>query len=253
MFNAHALLTPILFSISSRLILIIACTFGFANSSLAASEKIIENPANNSQLLNDTWVVEYEADDFTDKVEKATITFIPKDFTQQAAFIMRCKPFYTNFKLEYVDNTKNLLEDGELPNASSNFAKHGFIYDSEQQLTVNVDGDKERYNVSVGGQKNYLSKSFKTKQKIQPEQLGMSFFYMFVAQEMPSFRTDNTTDDALDFNTQLKQAFKQQKNIKFTLKSENGWQRKFHLDTTRMLNTIPLEVLKFCVTKRALK
>lgn len=229
------------------------CTLFMAPTSFAASETVIENPAQNNQLLNDTWVVEYEADDFTDEVEKASVLFIPKDFTKEAAFVMRCKSFYTNFKIEYVENKNNLLEDGELPNASSSFAKHGFVYDTEQELSVSVGGNKESYDISVGGQKNYLSKSFKTKQKIQSDELGMSLFFTFVAKEMPSFRADSTTDEALDFNAQLKKAINSHQPMQFTVESDNGWQREFNLDTARMLKTVPNEVIDFCVTGRKLK
>lgn len=217
----------------------------------AGSERQVENSS--SSPLKDTWVVEYEADDFSDEVERATLLFIPQDFSQQAAFLIRCQPFYTNFKVEYVEQKNNLLEDGELPNQSAKFAKHGFIYDTEQELTVKTTDRKEEYDVNIGGQTNYLSKSFKTVEKIKSNQLGMSFFFSFVDQSMPSFRAAKTKSEAKEFFSQLNRALQQQENIAFSLENNEGWQRNFELDSQRMQKFVPTEVMEFCLTKRKIK
>ncbi len=215
--------------------------------------KEVENPASGKQFLQDTWVVEYQADAFTEKMEKVKVLYIPKDMQDEAAFFLRCEPFFTNFSIQYTDWEKNLRENGELPNASAKFAKHGFIYDTEQELEVTVDGDDQEYDISVGGQNKHITKLFKTDQKLQPGQLGMSLFFSFVAAEMPSFRSAETSDEAKDFFKQLNQAINTQKPIQFKLENDRGWQRNFSLDTARMVNAVPQEVLEFCVTKRQIK
>jgi len=213
----------------------------------------VEKSFQKNELMQDTWVVTYQADDFTDKVEQAKIIYIPADLQTEAIFFMRCEPYFANFSIQYTDWEKNLKEDGELPNASDKYAKHGFVYDTEQELEISVDGDDEDYDISVGGQTNHITKLFKTDQTLQPGQLGMSLFFSFTFAEMPSFRDAKTSSDARDFFQQLNQAVKTQKPIQFQLENDQGWKRNFQLDTARMVKAVPEEVLGFCLTQRKLK
>ncbi|HHS99849.1 MAG TPA: hypothetical protein ENK73_03240 [Thiomicrospira sp.] len=221
--------------------------------SLAEEMKMVENPATQNNEIKDSWVVNYQADDFTDEIKDAKILYIPKNYGEQAAIQLRCQPFFTNFSLQYIEQEKNLMDDGELPNASSKFAKHGYIYDDEQSLTVTVDGDSENYDVSVGGQNKHLTNLFKTKEKMQPGLLGMSFFYSFTFQEMPSFRPSKTPADAKDFFEQINDAVKNNKTVHFKLESNQDLVREFEWDTQRMKQFVPPEVMDFCLTKRKLK
>ena len=231
---------------------IVSTCLSFTTLTHAGKYKEIERPTNNSEL-KDTWVVEYEADDFTDKIEHAKLLYIPNNMQDGAAFFFRCQPYYTNFSIQYSEAKQNLLEDGTLPNASSKFAKHGYIYDTKQDLTVEIEGDDETYDISVGGQNNHITKLFKTTEKLQADQLGMSLFFTFNFTEMPSFRKANSTDEAVDFFSQLNNAIKEKQTIQFSLKNSSGWQREFSLDTHRMLASTPSDVLDFCMTNRTIQ
>lgn len=233
--------------------LITASSLSFAKSSYATEEQLIENPSKDSDFIQDSWVVNYQANDFTDKITEAKVLYIPANYGEQAAIQLRCKPFFTNFSLQYTEKSQNLMDDGELTNDSAKFAKHGYIYDDKQTLKVTVNNDSQNYQVSVGGQKNHPTNLFKTAQKIQPGELGMSFFYSFTFQEMPEFRPGGTPDDARDFFKQINQAVKNRDNIEFTLKTNQGWQRQFSWNTQRMMEFVPVEVMDFCLTNRKLK
>ncbi|WEJ63464.1 hypothetical protein [Thiomicrorhabdus lithotrophica] len=222
-------------------------------SAAYAENQLIENPPKESEFISDSWVVKYQANDFTDEITNATVLYIPKNYGEQAAIQLRCKPFFTNFSLQYTEQEKNLLDDGELPNASAKFAKHGYIYDDKQSLKVTIEDDYENYDVSVGGQNKHLTNLFKTENKIQPGLLGMSFFYSFTFQEMPSFRPGKTPDDARDFFEQINQAVKNGQTVKFTLESNQDLVRKFEWNTQRMNAFVPQEVMDFCLTNRKLK
>ncbi|QCU89959.1 hypothetical protein [Thiomicrorhabdus sediminis] len=236
--------TPFCFGLLISAILI-------SGNTLAFEEKLIENPAH--KPLKNTWVVNYEGDDFSEKLDTAKVLFIPADFSQEAAFFLRCNPFFTNFSIQYTEQQKNLMEDGELPNASSKYAKHGYIYDSKQTLKVKSESSSESYRLSIGGQTNHLSKLFKTELKQSEGLLGMSGFFSFTFEEMPSFRQATTNDEARDFFEQLNEAIANQENLDITLISDNGHKRQFNLDTQRMLKAVPQNVMEFCLTKRKIK
>ena len=222
-------------------------------SSQAAEYREVENNAGQNALLQNTWVTEYEADDFTDKVTLAKITFIPADMGTDASFLFRCRPYYTNFSIQYTDWQKNLLVNGKLTNDSSSFAKHGYVYDSKQTLQASSAGEKQSYLLSVGGQINHVTKLFKTDKKLEPGQMGMSLFFTFNFADMPSFRKAPSTDDAKDFFAQLNNALNQQSPIDFKLVSENGWQRNFVFDTERFVKAVPAQVIDFCVSGRKIQ
>lgn len=219
----------------------------------AQKEELIENPSKSSPYITDSWIVKYQANDFSEKITEATVLYIPQNYGKQAAFFMRCKPFFTNFSLQYTELEKNLMNGNELPNASDKFAKHGYVYDDKQRMKVQAGGDSNSYKLSVGGQKNHLTNLFKTEQKIQPGELGMSLFYSFTFKEMPSFRPESTPDDAADFFKQLNQAIQQKQDITFTLESNQDHTRQFQLNTQRMVDFVPEEVMDFCITNRQLK
>ncbi|WP_029407310.1 hypothetical protein [Thiomicrorhabdus sp. Milos-T2] len=102
-----------------------------SQAALAGEEQLIENPTKGSPFIKDSWLVTYQTDDFSDKIKEAKVLFIPANFGKQAAIQLRCKPYFTNFSLQYTEQTKNLMSDNELPNASDKFAKHGYIYDDK--------------------------------------------------------------------------------------------------------------------------
>jgi len=219
----------------------------------SGEETLTENPS--TGLLKDTFVVTYDYDDFSDKVNNADVLFIPADYQTQAAFFLRCRPFFTNFSVEFLERADNLKEsDGSYENDSPKFAKHGYIYDTEHDLKIKTDGDSERMDISVGGQNNHLSKHFKTDIKKSAGLLGMSFHFTFNYQEMPSFRSVGNTSEAEDAFTLLNRALKQQTPLIFELGGRNQAQdRMFSLDTKRMKTAVPQNVIDFCFSKRQLR
>ncbi|MEA3405353.1 MAG: hypothetical protein U9R28_06395 [Pseudomonadota bacterium] len=217
----------------------------------AGDEKLIENPSNG--LLKDSFVVSYTVDDFSDEVEDANILYIPKGYRQQAAFFFRCRPFFTNFSVQFLEQENNLKDDdGELANASKKFAKHGYIYDTKHDLEIITEGDSESMDISVGGQNIHLSKLFKTDIEKSSGLLGMSFHFTFNYIEMPKFRKASNSSEAEDAFELLNRAFKQQSPLVFELDGRNAEDRTFTLDIPRMQNFVPEEVIDFCISKRQL-
>ncbi|HHT00071.1 MAG TPA: hypothetical protein ENK73_04350 [Thiomicrospira sp.] len=217
----------------------------------AGDEKLVENPSNGP--LKDSFVVSYTVDDFKDEVEEANILFIPKDYRQQAAFFFRCRPFFTNLSVQFLEEANNLKDsDGELANASKKFAKHGYIYDTKHDLEIVTKGDSESMDISVGGQNNHLSKLFKTDIEKSPGLLGMSFHFTFNYTEMPDFRRAKNSSEAEDAFALLTQAFKQHTPLIFKLDGRNAQDRTFTLDIPRMQKFVPQEVIEFCISKRQL-
>lgn len=227
---------------------------GFAN---AAEYHEVEHPAKSSQagtFLKDTWVVDYKTDDFTDAVKQATVLYVPQDYRTQKVFFMRCRDFFSNFSVQYLDDEKFLKEsDGNLPNASPAFAKHGYVYDDKQKLTVKTESDSVSFDISVGGQNKALSKLFKTDFEKQPGLLGMSFHTSFTYQEMPSFKADTNSSDVKDFFNLLKPALDSQKPLYFELESSKGHKHSFSLDVKRMNQFVPKQVMDYCFTGRTLR
>ena len=219
----------------------------------AGEEKLIENP--NKNLLKDTFVVSYVYDDFTDKVEDADVLFIPADYQNQAAFFMRCRPFFTNFSVEFLEQENNLKErDGSFKNSSPKYSKHGYIYDTKHDLKIKTDGDSERMEISVGGQNNHLSKHFKTDIPKSSGLLGMSFHFTFNYTEMPSFRKVGNTSESKDAYSLLNRALKQSTPLIFELEGRNKQQdRTFTLDTQRLQRFVPESVIEFCFSDRQLR
>lgn len=223
---------------------------------MAAEYHEIENPNNNKGVttLEDTWVVKYQTDDFTDEVEQATLLYIPKNYQTEKAFFLRCKDYFMNFSVQYIDNEKNLKEPGEdLANASASFAKHGYVYDDKQTLKVSTPQDSDRFEISVGGQNRNLSPLFKTNIEKQPGMLGMSFHYSFTYKEMPDFKSDENNSDTTDFFNLLKPALIHNHNIQFKLENDTGHQQTFTLDVQRSSKFVPQEVIQYCITGRELR
>lgn len=223
----------------------------------AAEYHEVENPAKSNQadtFLKDTWVVDYKTDDFTDTVKRATVLYIPQDYRTQKVFFMRCRDFFSNFSVQYLDEEKFLKErDGTLPNASPSFIKHGYVYDDTQKLTVKSDSDSVSFDISVGGQNRALSKLFKTDIEKQPGLLGMSFHTSFTYQEMPSFKTDSNSSDVKEFFNLLKPALASQNPLYFELESSNGHKHSFSLDVKRMNQFVPKQVMDYCFIGRTLR
>lgn len=218
----------------------------------AGEDRLVENPS--SDLLKDTFVVSYVYDDFTDKVTDADLLFIPADYQTEAAFFMRCRPFFTNLSIDFLENESNLKSsDGSLENASPNFEKHGYIYDTKHSLTIKTEGSSERMKISVGGQNNHLSKHFKTDIPKTEGLLGMSFHFTFNYIEMPSFRSVGNTSESKDAFKLLNRAFKQQTPMVFELNGRNAKDRTFTLDTKRLQKIAPQRVIDFCFSQRKLR
>ncbi|WP_178861674.1 hypothetical protein [Thiomicrorhabdus cannonii] len=219
----------------------------------AGDYQIIEHPAPPGQLLKDSFVVTYSANDFSEKLDEAKVIFIPADFRTQAAFFMRCRPYYTNFSVQYLEQADALKDrDGELANDAEKYAKHGYIYNTEHQLTVSTPDDSERIDVHVGGQNKHLTQLFKTDIAQTAGLLGMSFHFTFNYKEMPDFRVASNDSDTRAVFKLLNNALQKQTPLRFDLDGRNAPDRTFELNAQRMLQIVPPEVLEFCLTRRQL-
>jgi hypothetical protein len=232
----------------SGLLLTLSC------SAHAGEYRLIENPpASAKDFIKDSFTVQYSADDFTDKIDEAQILFIPADFSQQAAFFMRCRPYLTNFSVQYLEQQERLQEsDGSLANASASYAKHGYIYNAKHDLTLRAASRKAHIEADVGGQNNHLTKLFKTDIDPVPGLLGMSFHYTFNYTDMPDFRSASNNADTRDAYAILTHAIQTQSPLMVELDGRRGPDRTFTLDTARMLKAVPEEVIEFCLTGRKL-
>ncbi|MBF6057883.1 MULTISPECIES: hypothetical protein [Thiomicrorhabdus] len=202
----------------------------------------------------DTWMLQYEADDFSDEVTRAQIIFAPKNFAEQQSYFFRCLNYSTNFSVQFLEEQKYLENsDGSLTNRSKKFAKGGFIYHDEQRLKVSVDGDSENYDIAVGGQTRNLTPLFKADVPNTPDLLSMSFHFEFYFKDMPSFTSKNSDDNSRRFFKQLKQALKTGKPLEFELFSPNSRVHKFSFDSERLKSFAPENVLEFCVIDRELR
>lgn len=221
----------------------------------AGEYREIENPKNQQNgLFHDTWKLQYEADDFSDEIKSATLLYIPPDYRRDKAYLLRCKEYFSNFSVKYLDHEDSLKNsDGSLSNASASFAKHGYLYDDKQTLQVDNQTQQARFRVSVGGQNRNIFKLFKTDIEATPGLLGMSWHYSFTYQEMPDFKADSNDSDTQQFYQLLKQALATEKPIDFQLESDQGHQHRFQLDTARLKKFAPSEVLDFCISERKLR
>lgn len=227
------------------------CLFGGAQ---AGDYREIEHPPSGSgKLIKDSYVVEYSADDFTDKIEEAKVLFIPQDFRNQAAFFLRCRPYYTNFSVQFLEQEEALKNsDGSLTNDSAKFTEHGYIYNTKHDLKLTAGDNSKTIEADVGGQNNHLTKLFKTDVEKTPGLLGMSFYFTFNYTEMPDFRSvSNTSEASTAFNT-LTQAIKNGETLTLQLDGRRAPDRTFALDTQRMRDAVPQQVLEFCLLNRHL-
>lgn len=228
---------------------------GFAS---AEEHHLIEAPVASNQssdgVLKNSWVVDYRTDDFTDVIKNATVLFIPEDYSTQKAFFMRCNDFFSNFSVQYIENESALKNrSGTLPNASSDYIKHGYLYDDKQRLTVKSSNNSVSFDISVGGQNNSLSNLFKTDIEKQPGLLGMSLHTSFTYKEMPSFKADRNSSDLKKFFALLKPGLAGQDPLHFELVSDQGQKHTFSLDVKRMNQFVPKEVMDYCFTDRELR
>lgn len=238
----------------NKLTTLLTCTTlsFFSLNALSGEDKLIENPS--SGLLKDTFVISYMYNDFTDEVTDADLLFIPADYQTEAAFFMRCRPFFTNLSVEFLENEANLKErNGSLENDSKEFEKHGYIYDTKHSLRVKTEGASERMKIAVGGQNNHLTKHFKTDIPKVAGLLGMSFHYTFNYTEMPSFRSVDNSSESKNAFKLLNRAFKQQTPLVFELNGRNAENRVFTLDTQRLQKFAPASVIDFCFSQRKLR
>lgn len=219
----------------------------------AGDYQIIEHPAPLGQLLKDSFVINYSADDFSEKLDEAKIIFIPADFRTQAAFFLRCRPYYTNFSVQFLEQEEALRErSGELKNDAEKFAKHGYIYNAEHKLKVSTPDDSVRLEVDVGGQNKHLTQLFKTDIQQTPGLLGMSFHFTFNYKEMPDFRVASNDSDTRAVFKLLNSAIQKQTALRLELDGRNAPDRTFELNTQRIVQTVPPEVLEFCLMRRQL-
>jgi len=235
----------------SCLLLLFIC-----NISFAAEYQNIENPKNGIKngLLKDTWVLKYQEDDFSEKVSNASLIYIPNNYKTEKVFFMRCKDYFANFSVQYIDDQNSLKVAGRaLPNNSPSFAKHGYIYDEKQSLTVSSSHDYDNFRVSVGGQNKTLTKLFKTDIVKEPNMLGMSFHYSFSYQEMPSFKAGKNSSATQNFFNILQPALANNDNITFELESDLGHKHNFALDIKRLNKFVPKHVMQYCFTGRELR
>ncbi|MDG6772717.1 hypothetical protein QCB45_00040 [Thiomicrorhabdus sp. ZW0627] len=224
-----------------------------AFNAVAGEYQEIENPPESGGLIKDSFVVNYTADDFTDKIDEAKILYIPKDFSKQPAFLLRCRPYYTNFSVQYLEQEDKLKDSDEtLANAAASFAKHGFVYNAKHDLKISTDGKSKRMEILVGGQNNHLTKLFKTDVEKSPGLLGMSFYFTFNYQEMPSFRGATNTDESEDTFELLNRALQNSQPLRMELDGRNAPDRDFELDIKRMQQAVPESVIDFCLTGRKL-
>lgn len=218
----------------------------------AAEEELTEN----ANWPNGSWQLEYEYDDFSEKIHHAKLTYAPQDFASQKAFLIRCQPFYTNFSTSFLEEKNNLMENGKLHNDSSKYAKHGFIYDQKQDLKVEVAGRSFSEEVSVGGQIRALSNwfpladSFKAANK---DKVSVSWHTSMVFKEIPSFTSTKNTDLSRKLFKAFKAAIENSTPMHFQLDMPNGIQQKYSLDVQRLKKFAPPEVLDFCLLNRTLR
>ncbi|WP_319381440.1 hypothetical protein [Thiomicrorhabdus sp.] len=232
----------------------LALCFGLSMSGFSWASDYSESERSYQDKPVDTWLLEYEADDFSDKVSRAQMIFAPKNFAQEQTYFFRCLNYSTNFSVQFLEQKKNLLNaDGSLTNHSKKYAKGGFIYHDNQYLTVSLNGDKERYEVAVGGQTRNLTPLFKADVPDTDELLGMSFHFEFYFKDMPSFSSRNSDDDSRRFFKQLKQALQTGKPLEFELSSPNNQVHKFRFDSDRLKRFAPENLLEFCVIERELR
>lgn len=234
-------------------ILALAFAALYFSPSHAGDYRLVEPPAPAGQLLKDSFVVEYSANDFSDKIDEAKILFIPADYRTQAAFFMRCRPYYTNFSVQYLEQADALKDSsGELENDAEKYAKHGYIYNTDHDLKLTSHAHSENIEVDVGGQNKHLTQLFKTDIPHTPGLLGMSFHFTFNYTEMPDFRSAGNSRDTRATFKLLTQALQQHTPVRFELDGRNAPDRVFELNTQRMTQFVPPEVLEFCLTRRQL-
>lgn len=231
-----------------------ACFLSLFGSVHAGDYREIEHPpSGTSKLIKDSYVVEYSADDFTDKIEEAKVLFIPQDFRSQAAFFLRCRPYYTNFSVQFLEQEDALKNrDGSLTNESAKFAKHGYVYNTKHDLKLISSGNSATIDADVGGQTNHLTQLFKTDVEKTSGLLGMSFHFTFNYTEMPDFRSASNTSAAITTFNILTQAIQSGETLTLQLDGRQAPDRTFILDTQRMRSAVPQEVLEFCLLNRQL-
>ena len=226
-------------------------TFSFTIQ--AGEEKLLENPSDGG-LLKDTFAVSYVYDDFSEEIQDANVLFIPADYRSEAAFFMRCRPYFTNFSVEFLEQQTNLANrDGRLENDSPDYAKHGYVYDTKHNLKMTTDHQSKKMAIAVGGQNNHLNRHFESDIEKTPGLLGMSFHVTFNYTEMPAFRPVGNSASAKDVHRLLKRALQRQTPLIFELDGRNAPDRTFTLDTKRMQTFVPPQVIDFCVSNRQLR
>ncbi|CAN8141060.1 conserved exported hypothetical protein [uncultured Thiomicrorhabdus sp.] len=213
-----------------------------------------DNYAENNSWQNDSWHLEYEYDDFSDKIHSAKLIYAPQNYGPEKAFLLRCQPYYTNFSVAFLAPQKDIMENGEFHNNAERFEKHGFLYSEERNIKFKVNGEKYSDDVEVGGQVRGISQWIGAAKKDLPnDSLQLNLFSTLVYNDIPSFLGKQNTDLSEKLYTALKTALQQETVIQFTLEMPNGIDHKFSLDGKRLKSFAPPEVLDFCLLKRTLR
>lgn len=203
-------------------------------------------------LIN-SYHLKYSQDDYSEEISRVNLFFSPKDYTTQMGMRMACTPYEASFEVLFMEPKKNLMEDGELPNALKMYEEKGFIYNDEVEVEVTVGDESESLDLELGGHNRYISPAFKTNVKKTKDNMGMTIHFIFVSKGAPSFSVRETNDESEEFFELLNHAVKTGQDMVFEMEADNDYERKMVWQTQRMLDFVPEEVIEFCITKRQLR
>lgn len=213
-----------------------------------------ESYAENDHWPKDSWHLEYEYEDFSDKITSAKLVYAPGNYGPEKAFLIRCQPYYTNFSVAFIAPEKDIKEDGEYHNNADKFAEHGFVYSQERDITFKVNADSYDEEVEVGGHNRGISKWIRAASDNLPaDSLQMNLFSTLVFSDIPSFLGKQNNDLSENLYAALKSAINNESSVQFKLKMPNDKIHEFSLDGKRLKAFAPQEVLDFCLLKRRLR
>lgn len=221
-----------------------------SNQLLAGSDRYAENDS----WPKDSWHLDYEYDDFSDKVKMAKLVYAPLNYGPEKAILLRCQPYYTNISVAFIEPKNAIMENGEFHNNAQKFAKHGFVYSEERDIKFSVNGKNYSEEVEVGGQIRGISKWIRaTQTELADDSLQMNLFSTLVFSEIPSFLSKQNNDLSESLYVALKTAINNESSVQFTLEMPNDKNHTFALDGKRLKAFAPPEVLDFCLLQRKLR
>jgi len=232
---------------------LLSCFASFAFNSttaLAAKDSFSESPS----WPKDAWHIEYQYDDFSDKIEQARLIYAPADYTQQAAFFLRCQPYYTNLSVAFLAPKTAIRENGEFHSNAQKFTKHGFVYSQQQTIRLQAEGQSYQSELDLGGQTRGISKWIQPAlAKLPADQLQMLFFGSMIFSDIPSFTSEQNTDYSTQLFKALSSAIRNESTLKIQLSMPNNQSREFVINGKRLKQFTPEEVMDFCLLKRQLR